>query len=176
MVSLFIIDNYRAKKMDETDIPYLEKLVVINPRANTISSYSRLIGRLLSKNKELQRELVQKYIESNEPSLQKIALIHQINFNKDTDKDLLFDSCLKMSYSRDIEIRHSIGKALRYYSKINPEGVLDFIKENDQKLSHPSKVQALSYLQTNPKASKGLEIPSYKKNLKRLQDYIKKEK
>ena len=62
--------------------------------------------------------------------LQRIAITFQRYFKKKTDADMLFDYILRLSHSTEFFIQKGSGWALREYSKVNPQAVLEFVENS----------------------------------------------
>ena len=79
------------------------------------------------------------------------AILHQLNFKERTNEDRLFCYCEKRMHESEFFIRKAIGWALRQYSYVDGNAVLQFIKDNKSKLSTLSKTEALKYLKRKVK-------------------------
>ena len=73
----------------------------------------------------------------------------QLKAKADTDERLLFGSVKTSLDHKDFFVRKAIGWALRAHTRINPEGVLDFMEEHSSRLSPLSKREGLKLLKKN---------------------------
>lgn len=102
---------------------------------------ANLVGPLLLRNKEKIHPVIEKWMESGNIWLERTALLFQLKFKKETDKELLFSLCKKLSGREEFFIRKAIGWALREYSKIERESVSGFVRVTP--LSSLSEKEAL---------------------------------
>ena len=63
--------------------------------------------------------------------LQRVAITFQRYYKKKTDAAMLFDYVLRLAHSTEFFIQKGSGWALREYSKIDPQAVLDFVEKHD---------------------------------------------
>ncbi|HEV2916704.1 MAG TPA: DNA alkylation repair protein [Candidatus Babeliales bacterium] len=90
--------------------------------------------------------VMDKWIESPNMWLRRSALLFQLKYKKDTDKEKLFIYCKKVMHEKEFFIRKAIGWVLREYSKTNPSAVYQFLMEHDNALAGLSKREASKYL------------------------------
>ena len=88
---------------------------------------SNLAGPLLERNRDEIPVITGKWMDSGNMWLQRTALLFQLKYKKETDKELLFSLCEKLSDRKEFFIRKAIGWALREYSKTSPGMVSEFI-------------------------------------------------
>lgn len=62
--------------------------------------------------------------------LQRMSILFQLKYKRDTDLKLLFQYIKHLSSSKEFFVQKAIGWSLREYSKTDPEPVLKFLKEN----------------------------------------------
>jgi 3-methyladenine DNA glycosylase AlkD len=86
-----------------------------------------IAGVVLKKYPELIPDQVEAWMQSGNMWLQRTCLLFQMKYRMDTDKDLLFSLCVRLSGHKDFFIRKAIGWSLREYSKRNPTAVLEFV-------------------------------------------------
>lgn len=103
-----------------------------------------LMGSLFSQYPELIIENTNRYVQSGELWLQRSALIFQLKYKENTDLNLLFHYCEKLSNEKDFFIRKAIGWSLRQAGKFFPKEVIDFVDKT--KLSPLSTKEALKHL------------------------------
>ena len=73
----------------------------------------------------------------------RISILYQLSYKKNTDKKFLFKNCEKHSNSNEFFIQKAIGWALREYYKTNSIEVFDFV--NKTNLKPLSKREALKH-------------------------------
>ena len=81
---------------------------------------------------------------SNNMWLQRTCILFQLKYKEKTDTVLLESFIKQLIVSKEFFIRKAIGWALREYSKINPEYVIQFI--DNQQLSGLSEREALKWI------------------------------
>jgi len=103
-----------------------------------------LIGKLLLAHPELIQKETQEYMDSGELWLQRSALIFQLRYKTQTDLNLLFHYCERLSNHPDFFIRKAIGWSLRQAGKFYPNEIRDFVAKTT--LSNLSVREALKLL------------------------------
>ncbi|MGO9452642.1 MAG: DNA alkylation repair protein [Candidatus Binataceae bacterium] len=94
-----------------------------------------LAGDVLLANRAEMRPIVERWIDDSDMWIRRSALIAQTRHKAATDRELLFDYCLRRAAEKDFFIRKAIGWALREYSKTNPAAVKSFLKKHRSRLS-----------------------------------------
>lgn len=118
------------KKLEPKHLPMLEEMVVTHSWWDTIDLLaSHQIGGLLKKHPELIPANTERWIDSDNFWLQRVALLYQLGYKKDTDAEQLFRFCKMCAGSNEFFIRKGIGWALRQYSYTDPEAVKQFVAE-----------------------------------------------
>ena len=74
--------------------------------------------------------------------VRRIAMIHQLGWRLETDKDRLFGYAETLAPERDFFIRKAIGWALRDYARWNPQAVREFVATMGSRLSPLSAREA----------------------------------
>lgn len=133
------------KELEPKHLPMLEELILTNSWWDTIDMIaSHQIGGLLKKHPELIPANTERWIQSDNFWLQRVAIIYQLGYKQDTDAEHLFRFCKLRSGSKEFFIRKGIGWALRQYSYANPEAVKQFVAAHE--LSPLSQREALKGL------------------------------
>ncbi|MBK7987751.1 MAG: DNA alkylation repair protein [Ignavibacteria bacterium] len=89
---------------------------------------SGIIGEYLRKQSQDRiRTYAEHLMKSDNMWLQRTALIFQRKYKDQTDKELLFSLCERLSESKEFFIRKGMGWALREYAYREPELVRDFV-------------------------------------------------
>lgn len=82
------------------------------------------------KNGFLTKKDIETWNKSDNMWLNRVSIIFQLSYKKDTDWDLLQKNILQHAHHKDFFIRKAIGWALRQYSYTDPEAVSEFINSN----------------------------------------------
>lgn len=91
---------------------------------------SNIVGTYLKKNPDKIDFWINRWMDSGNMWLQRVCLLFQLKYGKNTNKELLFSLCKQLSEHQDFFIRKAIGWALRQYSKTNPAEVSTFVNSN----------------------------------------------
>jgi len=105
---------------------------------------SRIIGDHFKRFPKQIVPYTERWINSNNIWLQRSALLFQLNYKEQTDKEMLFAYILRLNHSSEFFINKAIGWVLRQYSKIDAEIVIDFVESNN--LANLSKREALKWM------------------------------
>lgn len=136
------------KKEPEDTIWFMEELLLTQSWWDTVDWLSKLIGIHFQRFPHLLQPVTEKWISSDNIWLQRTAIIGQRFYKKDTNTDLLFDYIKRTADSKEFFIQKGAGWALRDYSKVNGEAVMEFI-ENHPQLSNLTKREGLKWLMKN---------------------------
>ena len=74
------------------------------------------------------------------------AILHQLRYKENTDRDRLFRYVLSRGTDTDFFIRKASGWALREYAKTAPDEVRRFVDRHEQRLSALTRREALKNL------------------------------
>lgn len=88
-------------------------------------------------------ETMDSWINDENMWVRRTAILHQLQFKTETNEKRLFRYCEKCMEEKEFFICKAIGWALRQYSYINMEAVLDFVRKNEERLSLLSTREAL---------------------------------
>ncbi|HKM99260.1 MAG TPA: DNA alkylation repair protein [Candidatus Binataceae bacterium] len=94
-----------------------------------------LAGAVLLANRAEMGPIVERWIGDADMWIRRSALIAQTRHKAATDREVLFDHCLRRAAEKDFFIRKAIGWALREYGKTNPAAVRSFLKRYRARLS-----------------------------------------
>ncbi|MBC8213961.1 MAG: DNA alkylation repair protein [Candidatus Marinimicrobia bacterium] len=106
---------------------------------------TNLIGPALQ-NCENMHTYLNNWIVDENMWVRRTAILTQLNYKTETDFDLLSTLITKTWHEKEFFIRKAIGWALRQYSYISSESVIDFINNNQNNLSTLSKSEGLKAL------------------------------
>jgi formyltetrahydrofolate-dependent phosphoribosylglycinamide formyltransferase len=122
-----------AKQLKPEHLPLLEQLITNNSWWDSVDALAKTVGALLKKYPELRQDTTQRWLASNNMWLQRMTLIFQLGYKKDTDTDLLFYNILYLAESKEFFIQKAIGWILREYARTNPAAVKQFVTANTLK-------------------------------------------
>lgn len=144
-VALDIGKRYKKLFLPE-HIPTIQYWIETKSWWDTVDALaSHFIGGTVYNYPEL-KQLMDEWIDHNNMWIRRTALLHQLNFKSKTDSDRLFMYCEKRMHETEFFIRKAIGWALRQYSYVDADGVIDFVKQHESQLSTLSKTEALKAL------------------------------
>lgn len=83
------------------------------------------------------------WIDHENMWLRRSAIIYQLKSKNELDEERLLHYCQKRMNEEEFFIRKAIGWALRQHTRVNPELVRKFVKDNENELSDLSKREAL---------------------------------
>jgi 3-methyladenine DNA glycosylase AlkD len=130
------------KKYVLEDIQLIEKILITNSwwdSVDTIAKY--LLGGYLNYFPKETMTVIERFSNSKNLWLNRSAIIFQLSYKEKTNFDLLKSECEKHKDSKEFFIQKAIGWSLRDYSRLNPDGVLEFV--NSTKLKPLSKREAI---------------------------------
>ena len=113
----------------KTWIRVLEKTITTNSWWDTVDWLAKLTGMHLKKFPGLQHEYAYKWIASDNMWLQRVAIIHQLMYKKETDEKLLFEMIDRVADSKEFFLRKACGWALRQHAKVFPNQVRAYLKK-----------------------------------------------
>lgn len=105
-----------------------------------------LIGLLLKNYPNEMRIVLNEWIVDDDLWIRRSAILSQLAFKHNTDKNLLFEFCSACAAEESFWIRKAIGWALREYSKSEPIEVANYIEGNKKRLSNLSIKEGSKYL------------------------------
>ena len=118
------------KNEPEDFIHFLEELILNKSWWDSVDWLAKLVALYFDRFPHQTKPITEGWISSDDMWLQRIAITFQRYFKKKTDADMLFDYVLRLSHSTEFFIQKGSGWALREYSKVNPQAVLDFVEKN----------------------------------------------
>jgi 3-methyladenine DNA glycosylase AlkD len=131
----------RVTLLGPHDLPALERLVVAKSWWDTVDALSVAIGAVVQAHPG-SRELMDRWLESDNPWLVRVAILHQERWGGDTDVNWLFAACRRHADNREFFIRKAIGWALRSLAKRDPATVRAFLDAHGGELSGLSRREA----------------------------------
>lgn len=130
------------KQFQPQHLALMEELAITNSWWDTVDVIAaHLVGPFFKKYPVLIPEHTERWINSDNFWLQRVAILYQLGYKGQTDAERLFRFCKIRSGSKEFFVRKGIGWALRQYSYHNPAAVQKFVEETTL---HPlSKREAL---------------------------------
>lgn len=139
----------RIKKQDETFVALLEELIQTKSWWDSVDFLSSICGKYFLKHNQLIPEATDRWIESEDFWLNRVAIIFQLHHKDKTDEPLLYRYVLRHIESEEFFIQKASGWALRQHSKRLPESVIAFVRNHP--LAPLTAREALKHLKkTNP--------------------------
>ena len=138
---LIIIDG-----LEKSDIDRIKLLIINKSWWDSVDSLAtNITGELCSQYPELVQSHILSWAGSDNIWLARVAILFQLKYQVNTDKELLKSIIKKNSNSKEFFVAKAIGWALREYSKTNKEWVKSFLECNT--LQPLSVREASKYLQ-----------------------------
>lgn len=129
-VAIDLMKRIPKKDIKKEDYKYLEELITSKSWWDTVDSLaSNYGGRYFEKFPEMKEKVIGRWRQSDDFWLNRTCLIFQLKYKDKVDFDLLKDLIIQFLPNREFFIQKAIGWSLRQYSKFNPEGVRQFLKE-----------------------------------------------
>lgn len=120
------------KKIGKDELPLMELLITIKSWWDTVDMLAaHPVGKIAQDFPEVIPEKIEGWAYGDHMWLQRTAILFQLGYKDNTDKELLFRYIKQNADSKEFFIQKAIGWALREYSKTNPASVKKFISENE---------------------------------------------
>ncbi|NQX81375.1 MAG: DNA alkylation repair protein [Flavobacteriaceae bacterium] len=146
-------------KIESEDIELYEYMITHKSWWDTVDFIAnKLMGAYFIKYPDQIERHIDKWLKSDSIWLKRSALLFQLKYKTDLDKDLLAYIINSLLGSKGFFINKAIGWVLREYGYTNPKWVLEFVTNTD--LSTLSKREALRLIKKEKKSS----ISSQKNN------------
>jgi 3-methyladenine DNA glycosylase AlkD len=127
-----------------TALPMYRELIVTGAWWDYVDPIAtHQIGGLLQRHPTPMAKTLRAWARGEDIWLRRSAIIAQLGFGRDIDRQLLYD-CIEPSIDRrEFFLRKAIGWALRQHARTDPREVLRYVKANRTRLSGLSKREAL---------------------------------
>lgn len=134
-----------VKLLEIEDIAWFEFLIKTKSWWDSIDLISgNYLGKFLIKYPEILEETVMRFSKNEHMWLNRAAIICQLSYRKNTNKELLQKAIVPHLESKAFFLQKAIGWALRQYGKTNPQWVKDFVASHTLKpLSHREALRLL---------------------------------
>ena len=143
----FVCDYLLAmnKYLTFEDIPKLKQYITKKEWWDTIDCFDSVIGEIGLRDNRVEK-LMLTWSKDKDFWLRRIAIDHQLNRKKKTNKELLEQIIVNNFGSEEFFINKAIGWSLREYSKTNPTWVKEFLDKYKDKLNKLSIREASKYI------------------------------
>lgn len=118
------------KKQPEDFLVVLEELALTKSWWDTVDWLAKLVGIHFQRYPQLIYPVTERWMESGQMWLQRIAIIFQLQYKTRTDEALLFGYILHLQHSKEFFIQKAAGWALRQYSRTAPNTVRNFLENH----------------------------------------------
>lgn len=130
------------KQLEKKDIELYEYMVIHKSWWDTVDSIStKLMGAYFKQFPEQREKYVQKWLESSNIWLKRAAILFQLKYKNDLDKELLATIIHSLLGTKEFFINKAIGWILREYSRTDPDWIEEFVNSTD--LSALSEKEAM---------------------------------
>jgi 3-methyladenine DNA glycosylase AlkD len=107
---------------------------------------SPIVGKIVLEARPVMRPVLEEWVDGPDMWLRRTALLCQNRHKDQTDREMLFDFCLRRADETEFFIRKAIGWALREYARSRPDEVRAFLAEHGNRLSGLSRREAAKHL------------------------------
>ena len=128
-----------ADKLDVGHLPSLMGLAQSKSWWDTVDAIASVVGKVLRP----RHDGMDQAIARENMWVRRIALLHQLGWGDQTDRDRLFSYALMRAHEKEFFIQKAIGWALRDYARHAPQALRKFISAEKGRLS------PLSYREAN---------------------------
>ena len=134
----------------ESDIKLFERMIINKSWWDTVDFIaSNLVGNYFIKFPTRKIQIIDSFTRHDNMWLNRVAILFQLKYKKETDTDILAKSTLYHINHPDFFIRKAIGWALREYAKTNANWVANFV--DTHKFSNLTKREALKHIKKKHK-------------------------
>ena len=131
-----------VSQLEKKDINLFEYMVTHNSWWDTVDFIAnKLMGAYFKKYHDQRNIYIEKWLQSTNIWLHRSALLFQLKYKNDLDKEFLSHIINSLLDSKEFFINKAIGWVLREYSRTNPEWVIEYTEKTE--LSTLSKREAL---------------------------------
>ncbi len=133
------------KLLTDNDLPRLKKLIVTKSWWETADSIDEIVGSIIFKNKQLEKEMLE-WSKDENIWLRRVSIDFQQKYKEKTNQKILEQIIVNNFGTDEFFINKAVGWSLREYSKINKKWVKDFINRYKNQLHKLSIKEASKYL------------------------------
>jgi 3-methyladenine DNA glycosylase AlkD len=139
-----LLEKYK-KMWAEDMIELFEKLIVTKSWWDSVDYMSSaLVSVYFKKYPQQIKPVTESWMASGNMWLQRVSLIFQLTYRKETDTELMFHYMRQLTHSKEFFIQKAIGWALRQHAKTDADLVKQFVENT--KLAPLSKREALKHI------------------------------
>jgi 3-methyladenine DNA glycosylase AlkD len=142
----YVACDLLARWVDNLGPPDLEpigRLITTKSWWDSVDQLGSHVGGGLVRAHPQLVSVMDRWIGSDNIWLARAAIIHQLRFGADTDKDRLFSYALQRGGDAEFFIRKAIGWSLREYAWREPDAVRSFVTSHSAELSPLTRREAL---------------------------------
>lgn len=123
-----LVSRFLKKKFQKEDITFIQQLITTHSWWDTVDMIAKHhLGSYLKLFPRETMQVIQNYSNTDHLWLNRSAILFQLDYKQETNKELLLQLCLKHKDTGEFFINKAIGWALREYAKTNPEAVIAFV-------------------------------------------------
>lgn len=119
--------EFYAKKWQPKDLDLLEYIITTHSWWDSVDAVRKTVGVLLLRHPQLQEPATRQWLASGNQWLQRMSLIFQLGYKKNTNLDLLYYNILSLANSKAFFIQKAIGWILREYARTDAAEVRRFV-------------------------------------------------
>ena len=119
------------KKLNYEDVSNLKNLICTHSWWDTVDALAIEVGAIGHKHPEIRHFELLDWSKNKDLWLRRASIIHQLKYKEKTDLNFLTLAIENNLGSKEFFINKAIGWALRNYSAVNPNWVIDFCKTHD---------------------------------------------
>jgi 3-methyladenine DNA glycosylase AlkD len=137
----------KVKKAEICRVDLYEYLILTKSWWDTVDYLAaRMVGGHFQKFPMIIEDYTEKWMGSGNMWLQRTAILFQLGYKQNTDLQLLTKYIEQLLGSKEFFINKAIGWILREFSKTDAVWVVNYVKENENRLANLSKREALKWL------------------------------
>lgn len=146
MIAILFLNHYK-KWLKEEDLTLIQYCITHKSWWDSVDSIAtNILGHYMKTYPHHIYPTTEKWLESNDIWLQRSILLFQLKYKTNTNLSILFNSILFLKDSKEFFIQKAIGWALREYSKVDSEKVIQFVESTD--LAPLSKRESLKWIKS----------------------------
>lgn len=131
-IAIDYLKRLPKKAFHKDDYKYFEELITSKSWWDSVDSIAcNPVGVYFQQFPEMIDQIITEWRNSDNMWLNRTCLIFQMKYKDDVDFELLKDLIIQYQDVKEFFIQKAIGWSLRQYSKFNPDGVREFMKEID---------------------------------------------
>ncbi len=139
-----LLERYK-KTWAEDMIELFEKIIITKSWWDSVDGISSVLVSVYFKKYSHQIiPVTEKWMASGNMWLQRVCLIFQLTYRKQTDTELMFNYMRQLNHSKAFFIQKAIGWALRQHARTDPDLVRQFVENTH--LAPLSKREALKHI------------------------------